>query len=646
MKVSVIVLQVAFLVQAGPVVSQTVEDLLEQQSDAADASELAELIVELREHPVDLNRADRDDLDRIPFLSGSLITGILNYRKGKAFTRLEELLSVDGMTGDLFEAIEDFVTVKPIRTRPTMFSVRSRVSDRLEKPAGFQDGTYAGSRSKIYNRAKFVYGKLSGGLLLEKDSGEKALDDLRLWNFTLALNQKITVVAGSFFVQSGQGLVFWGPYGFSKGASTLHALRRRAGALKPYLTVDENLGLQGGAVSAKYRKWQFLGFVSHKERDVSLNDDGNVSGFSATGLHRTESERSRKDFVAEESAGGAVRYRMGETISIGSNWVLSRLEKPIEPTDPERQFYAFAGRSNWNASIDFNLHAKRLSVFGEYAISRRLGKGALLGVIFDRKRISLALVLRSYDPRFQTFRGLGFGERNGQTQNERGYYCGLQYGISRKTTVQGYYDIYRFPWRTYQIHLPAQGHEAFLQLKHRLAQGTHLVLRFKQERREVTSTVGDLSGRTSRLLEEKVTRRWRIEIDYRVSQTLRTTSRVDGCSMHLGGTRDRGVSLSQRLTLRLWKRMRIASGFAVFGSDSFGSALYQYEYDVTGVMSNKALFGRGQRWYVVFKYYLTSGKILELKYAETYREDVDSLGSGADTVDQPRDRRFTLQLNL
>ena len=67
-----------------------------------------------------------------------------------------------------------------------------------------------------------------------------------------------------------------------------------------------------------------------------------------------------------------------------------------------------------------------------------------------------------------------------------------------------------------------------------------------------------------------------------------------------------------------------------FESDSFDSRLFQYENDLPGVLTNRALFGRGNRWYLLVKYQPLKKFAAYLKYSETYRDDVDVIGTGAD----------------
>ena len=65
-----------------------------------------------------------------------------------------------------------------------------------------------------------------------------------------------------------------------------------------------------------------------------------------------------------------------------------------------------------------------------------------------------------------------------------------------------------------------------------------------------------------------------------------------------------------------------------------------------GVLTNRALFGRGNQWYLLAKYQPMKKLAAYLKYSETYRDDVDVIGSGADQIIGNLDRRVSLQLEM
>ena len=83
-----------------------------------------------------------------------------------------------------------------------------------------------------------------------------------------------------------------------------------------------------------------------------------------------------------------------------------------------------------------------------------------------------------------------------------------------------------------------------------------------------------------------------------------------------------------------------------FDTDSFDSRVYEFENDVRGVFANPALFGRGMRWYALVRLKIAAFLGVSAKYAETYRDDVKTMGSGADAIARNVMSRLNIQLDI
>ncbi|MEJ2103668.1 MAG: hypothetical protein P8X47_03710, partial [Ignavibacteriaceae bacterium] len=81
-------------------------------------------------------------------------------------------------------------------------------------------------------------------------------------------------------------------------------------------------------------------------------------------------------------------------------------------------------------------------------------------------------------------------------------------------------------------------------------------------------------------------------------------------------------------------------------TDSFNSAIYEYENNLTGVLSNIALFGEGIRWYLLMRYRPIRILTLSVKYSETYKPKETSLGSGYNVIPGNLDNSLSFQLDM
>ncbi|MCH7677588.1 helix-hairpin-helix domain-containing protein, partial [candidate division KSB1 bacterium] len=313
------------------------EKILEEQAESSEQSELVELILWLRENPVNLNTAELQTLEAIPGLTVKQSREILKYRhKQGSFTAVDELLNVPEMDQETFENVRELVSVAASipKTKVSHMHFRSRVSSRLERPIGFENGAYESSAQKIYNRLRFEFlGTIKGGLLLEKDSGESRLDDLRLFYLSAAPRKNVQIWLGHFQLEVGQGLVLWGPYGLAKSSAAVFPTKKRARGVRGYSSVDENSAFFGGAASLKAGWFEIIVFASQNKLDATPVSDNAVSTFSTTGFHRNQTEKKKKGFVTESAVGGRIKYNSPAGLSIGATVYQSSFDKTVQNPD-------------------------------------------------------------------------------------------------------------------------------------------------------------------------------------------------------------------------------------------------------------------------------------------------------------------------
>ena len=83
-----------------------------------------------------------------------------------------------------------------------------------------------------------------------------------------------------------------------------------------------------------------------------------------------------------------------------------------------------------------------------------------------------------------------------------------------------------------------------------------------------------------------------------------------------------------------------------FKTDSFNSAIYEYENNLTGVLTNIPLFGEGIRWYMIVRYKLFKFMTLSFKYSETYKPGEESIGTGLNEIPLNLSNILGIQLDL
>ncbi|MFQ5752726.1 MAG: ComEA family DNA-binding protein, partial [bacterium] len=609
------------------------EKLLEEQAEGSEQSELLEIILNLKEHPVNLNTAHLEQLEKIPGLPPGLRQEIIHYRQQYgAFKSKAELLMVPGMDPDMFAYLQPLITISPSGTfyvKRNKLNWRTRVSNRYDQAQGSENGNYENSPEKIYNRMQFELGdKIQGGLLLEKDSGESRWDDLSLYYLAMDITKNLHLLVGNYQLEVGQGLVLWGPYGFSKSVDSVYPIKKRGQGIKGYSAVDENAAFWGSTASLKTGPFQFITFVSHNQLDATPVTDNEVSGLDKTGFHGDETAKSKKDVISESAFGGRIQFTTPKGLCLGATYYHSSFDKLIYDPDLIRNRFKFHGQENSVLGIDWDWSVNNFFLFGEVAQSKSGGRAFITGAQIDYGAVQCAFLFRNYQKDFHNLHGFGFGETNGTTQNERGYYTGLNFKLTATTTLHTFYDIFYHPWPTYFNPLPTEGQEFLSQIEQKFGRQLQLTFRFRSKQGQETNKFLDQFQREKKEIVDRHKTQWRLQLDYRVSTQVHLRSRVEYVrfqknrySVSENILNEDGMMLYQEIRLQPKKQLRILGRVSFFETDSFDSGIFQYESDLPGVVTNQALLGRGNRWYLLLKYQPVKFLQFSVKYSETFRND-------------------------
>ncbi|RLD15461.1 hypothetical protein DRI50_04090, partial [candidate division KSB1 bacterium] len=250
---------------------------------------LAELLQDLLENPIALNTATKADLASIPLLSETAVEQILKKRKQKgAFKSIRQIKPIVG--SDIYLRIRPFLILNPVARYH--FYWQQRNYRTIENVPEIQKGTFKGTNFYNYTKTRVKYSpKWDAGLIAQKDVGEVSFADYA--NGYLQFNSaKVRLIAGSFYLQLGQGLVFSSPFGQMKSSLVILPFNARKDRAAPYLGTAENMaqtGLYGKFQITSKLKIRLL--LSRTLRDAQFNPiTGKIIGFDYTGYHRSTQE--------------------------------------------------------------------------------------------------------------------------------------------------------------------------------------------------------------------------------------------------------------------------------------------------------------------------------------------------------------------
>jgi hypothetical protein len=481
--------------------------------------------------------------------------------------------------------------------------------------------------------------------LNEKDPGEKSYFDFVSASF-LAKDFLIfkKFVVGDYALEFGQGLSMWRQIGFAKGSDAVYPIKKKASGIAQYKSTDENQFFRGIAFTSNISNFELTFFYSGKSFDARVDSLSNfITSTPLDGYHRNDSELQKKNSATERLIGSNVSYILGSS-KFGITFYNSKFDKPYSPNSYFKNY-----ESNFNyLSGDFNIFIESLNLFGEVAKDHKNNIASLVGIQSSvTRKTDFIIVFRNYPAEYINLHGYGFGERNGQTNNERGFYFGLSHS-QKIGTFNFYFDQFKFLYPlTYDKTLTG-GKEILFAYESPLLSKTKYILKYKNEFKEINSYSTDQFNRTKKITDLRQQQNLRLEIQKYFGQNYRTAFRVEYVNVFykLNSKFQDGLLVFGDLSIQLIKNLNFKSRISYFQTDSYDSRIYQLESDVRGVFSSLALYGRGWRWYALLNYKILNYFDLSLKYAELYRDDVKKLGSGYDEIPTNLSSSLTFQLEI
>lgn len=661
-----------------------VQEIIENFARNEDAEEFSfdasiDDLENLKKRPLNLNTASTGELSEIVLLSAQQIDELQRYimRHGKLIS-IYELQAVPLWDIATIKAVMPYIRVnenlqdlhvplKDLFTKGnTMFL--SRYQQQIERSRGYTvpdnltKQFYQGSPFRLFARFRYTYGtQMSYGFTADKDAGEEFFTgsnkrgfDFYSGHFFIRNRKQLRALAlGDYEVRLGQGLIMWTGFGFRKSPAVM-MVKRESPKLRPYTSVNEFRFLRGGAFTLGFKNWEITAFASFKlldanvvsvaAADTAINEDEFFSSILETGLHRTQSEIAKRENIKQLTTGGNIAYNK-KNWHIGANAVYMRYFTPYIKEQAPYASFDFAAQQLLNVSVDYHAVFRNIHFFGENGMSNNGGFGLLNGAIISLdKKVDMSVVHRYYSKDFQTVYANAFAERS-RPQNEHGLYVGLTVKPIKYLQLDGFFDLYMHPWLKYLVDAPSWGNENYFQATVKPNKRSEIYVRYRFETKKRNAPANDLPFD---YVVNETRQGIRYQHRFRVTDELTISNRVEISFYNVESLKTEiGYMFYQDFGYR--KMGFPLSGnarFAIFRTPSYNTRIYTYENDVLYFFSIPALYGNGIRYYLTLRYSATRWLDFWVRWAQTFRSDVKSIGSGLDQVDGNKRSEIKVQMRL
>jgi len=660
---------------------QFIADIFEQYTaeseDEIDYDTFYEDLMSCVQNPINLNKATREELQRLPFLSDIQIENIQAhiYKFGKLNT-IYELQIIEGLDMTDIRRMLAFVVIgeaddksKRIYWYDVLKYGQNELFFRFDKGVESKEGyqfvpeedenaaeansnNYVGNA--LYHSVKYRFhfkDRILAGFTAEKDAGEQFIgkknvgyDYYSAYAQVNSIGKFKTLVVGDFRANFGQGLVLRPEFGMGKSSYVLNVSPRNSG-LKKYGSTDEYNFFRGMGATLQLRKFDVTCFYSNKMIDGDTVNNS-FSSIYKTGLHRTESELIKKNTINQQVMGGNATFTHSN-FQIGFTAVHTILDNKLEPDKSTYNYFYFSGKQQTTAGFNYRLRWHKINLFGETGITDNGAIATLNGFTFSPlSQISLVALHRYYSPEYDTFYATAFSETS-RINNESGLYLGAEIRPIKKWKISTYIDSYHFEWPKYGIDAPSVGRDYLMQIDYAAQRNISMFWRLKYEEKQ-SNVISEESVMPVIAPLKKVSLRY--NLNYFIGK-FSFKNVIEGNLVKQASAQwTYGVIASQDVSYVFTSiPLKMDVRFQFFDAVNYQNRLYSYEKDVLYAFSIPMYFGLGSRYYFNMQYSINEQLALWFKMAQTvYADERESMSSGNETIvgNRKTDIRLMIKWNF
>ncbi|MEE1221457.1 MAG: hypothetical protein U0K59_06465 [Bacteroidales bacterium] len=640
-----------------PLRSQTTDDLLERrikqiediEISAESKEELIEFLYSLKTNPLNLNSAKESELQLLG-LDDFQIFSLHHYiSETGELKSIHELSVINGFTPQLIEEILPFVCVKPMRYQPSLrldsvftkgkHELRTQYKQILEKSKGYlreDNKGYQGMPFSSQLRYNFSYfDRLEFSFVADKDAGEPSLIDYYSAQLTLrniSFVQQLTL--GDYRLNFGEGLAIG--QGFSLSYLNNDAiLKNRNFGIKPHRSSTEYGYNRGIAANLKLWNTDLFLFASIDKIDYS-------GSILTTGLHRTESEITKKDSNLARMFGSHLNYE-NKGLQLGTTFIYYDYQDSIKHSSQEYQKYYFSGKQNSVISANASYLYKRIRLFTEVSMSQNKATASILGLQINLAyKTTLSASIRNYEKDYQNFYSNALGVQS-KVANEQGFNLNFAHRVNHKLNYYIATDLFKFPYKTYISQEGAMGLKIRGEINYNPNQTTYLRLTYKFNNREE-----DVEIENKEILHFNILQQLQLYFQTEITNALHLHSRAgySHTNNYESNTNNGYYFLVEGIYKTKNSPLQINLRYAYFDTKNYDNHFSVYEYNLPLNYSTALFYDKGHRAYLFLKTNLTKRIGISLRYAITLYSSKDVISSGNDQIPSSHKQDVGFQLYI
>jgi len=173
-----------------------------------------------------------------------------------------------------------------------------------------------------------------------------------------------------------------------------------------------------------------------------------------------------------------------------------------------------------------------------------------------------------------------------------------------------------------------------------------IMLRYKGSNSEEYIKLVNTQGKEEKAITDKVKDNIRLELLYSPFHNMFLKTRIENNNFKYkeNSYSENGFMVFQDLNYKLMSGFGINFRFIYFNTNSFETAIYEYENDITGIYSVSSLYNKGYRFYFFIDYSFYKLQFF-IKYSNTTYNNLNKIGSSYEEIKGNSLSKITFELN-
>ena len=612
-----------------------------------------ELLCELEEHPININSATWDDLQRIPFLDNQQIDDILSYKYQyggiQSIGELAMINSIDYYTRCLLsffircdkEEEKKFPSLQQI-AKYGKNDLLFTIDVPFYKRRGDKE-VYLGYQYRHSLRYQFHYSDyLKIGLTGSQDAGEPFFADKNSmgydnYSFYMQINKLGSIKSlniGRYRASFGMGLVINNGFNMGKVAS-ISSLGNTSYGFRAHTSRSVANYLQGVATTVSMTKEiDMSAFVSYRKIDATLNkSDSTISSIVTDGYHRTPTEMAKKNNTTETTAGTNIHY-FKNGWQAGATGTFTSYNRDLKPnTTQSYRLYYPAGNHFWNVGIDYGYTSHSLYFHGETATGDCHDIATINTIsITPSPTLSFMALYRYYGKKYNAIHAKSFNE-GGSVQNENGFYLGVKWMPLQHWKVTAYSDYAYFTAPKYQAQISSRAWDHLIQAQYstdRLSFTARYRLKMRQYDNSDNTALIDKISQKAHAGMTIIQRQWTFSTQADIAY-------IDFDNQSLGWMLCEQINYTHQ-----W--LRISANIGYFKTDDNESRIYSYDQGTLYQFAFQSFSGEGIKYGLFIRGDINNHLMLIAHLSTINYFDRDHISSGYQQINHSSKTNLEIQV--